>query len=321
MTAAELQRYYDYPRGAVVPQVQRLASHRLWVQDRVEFALQLPPDLPPAGPPGRRGSRETSADSLVRLDYFRPRGPGPHPLVVLSPILGGSTIFVGDFARSFAAHGFCAVVVHRERNRLRPGEGLEQVEHHLRRSVLRVRQALDWALEQPEVDSQRVASFGISYGAIINTMVAGVEPRIRYHIFALAGGDLPSIILSTTEPHIRRQVTAVARARDWSAERLREELDRTLRSDPLNSAPLLEAERVLMVVAQFDSVVGTRYENLLWRRLGKPARIVVPLGHATTALALPFIKGEALVFLQRKCGMPVRELVPPNRQAHSSKRY
>jgi hypothetical protein len=76
-----------------------------------------------------------------------------------------------------------------------------------------------------------------------------------------------------------------------------------------------------MIVAQLDAVVRTRYENLLWRELGKPRRIVVPLGHAPTALAMPLIKGEALQFLDEKFGIPKREAVVANHEAYSSKRY
>lgn len=331
MNAEELARYYDYPHHSIQPTIVVKEKKPLWTVETVEFEMQLPPDLDTkdldeirrqvATTKDRSRAANMSLEYTVRTDYYRPRSPGKHPLVMMSPILGGNTVFVEDFARYFAGHGYCAAIVHRKRASVRPDQGLEHVERNLRKSVLRVRQALDWASQQPEVDPEKVASFGISYGAIVNTMVAGAEPRIKYHIFALGGGDLPSIIMSTTEPQIRRQVSKVARARGWNSDQLRSELEHTLKSDPLNSAPLLKKENVLMVVAQFDAVVGTRYENMLWEKLGRPKRIVVPLGHATTALALPFIKGQTLRFLDRKFDIPPREVPETSFEALSSKHY
>lgn len=332
MNREEIARYYDYPRKAIDPNVRVKEGNERWERKVVEFELQLPPELDDesvelyrrlvAEATSKFRVRNLSLEYTVRFDYFRPRSEGLHPLVVISPPLGGDTFLAGDFARYFASRGMCAVLVHRKRSTVDADDGVGQIECEVRKSVLRVRQALDWALQQPDVDASRVASFGVSYGAIINTIAAGAEPRIRYHIFALGGGDLPNIILSTTEPRVRRQAAKVARAHGWSREELYAQLERELKSDPLNSAPLLDPENVLMVVAQYDTVVGTRYENLLWKRMGKPERIVVPLGHYTTAIALPFIKGQALQFLQEKFGMLPE---PVNDESvflrHGSKRY
>ncbi len=331
MSPDELAGYYDYPRAPIQQAIREKETTRRWTRQVVEFELQLPAGMNPApierarqraATANKRRARDLSLEYMVRFDYFRPNLPGPRPLVVVSPILGGNTLFADDFCKYFASHGFCAVLVHRKRASVRPEEGLQKVEDDLRKSVLRIRQALDWAVQQPEVDTNKVASFGISYGAIVNTMAAGAEPRIRYHIFALGGGDLPKIILNTTEPLIRGQVASVSRDNGWTRDQLRDELERTLKSDPLNSAPLLQRENVLMVVAQFDNIVGTQYENLLWDRLGRPERIVVPLGHTTTVLALPFVKGEALRFLRQRFGWrPDPADLIPDYQFHSSKRY
>lgn len=331
MTPEELRSYYDYPQKPIQPEVRDKERNARWQHQFVEFEMQLPPDLDgeavkryreQAAAARKKRALSISFEYTVRFDYYRPTGPGPHPLVVISPVLGGRTIIEDSLCRHFASHGFCALLVHRKRPSIRPEEGLAKVEVDLRKSVLRVRQALDWALQQPEVAPERIASFGVSYGAIINTIVAGAEPRIRCHVFALGGGDLPNIIMSSAEPLIRSQAARIAQAQGWSREQLREELERTVKSDPLNSAPLLDPDNVLMVVAQFDAVVGTQYEHLLWRRLGKPRRIVVPLGHTTTALALPFIKAEALAFLQGKFGIQPKDSVwPTDLQFHSSKRY
>lgn len=331
MAPDELVRYYDYPRESIHVVVRDLRGKPECTHKLVEFGLSLPPELndeftrqarrEAAVESHSRRARDRSLEYTVRFDYYQPASTGKHPFVVLSTILGGNNAFVDDFARYFAAHGYCAAVVHRRAARLGPHDGLDRIEKSLRKEVIRVRQVIDWAETQPEVDASRIASLGISFGAIINTMVAGAEPRIRYHIFALGGANLPDILMSTAEPRLRYQLARVANARGWDHKRTHEELGRALKSDPLNSVPLLDRDHVLMIVAHLDTVVGTRYENLLWRELGKPRRIVVPLGHAPAALAMPLIKGKALRFLDEKFGMPQPEAVEVNHDAYGSKRY
>lgn len=332
MDAAEMRRYYDYPRKPIEAVARDTEARSRWTRQVIEFEVTWPADLNAApverarqivaAKPGSRRARNASLEFMVRIDYFRPNSAGPHPLIVMSPLMGGNHVIVDDVARYFAGKGFCVALVHRKRNSVNEAEGLDQVERYLRLSVIRVRQALDWALQQPEVDATRVASFGISYGAIINAMAAGTEPRIHCHVFALSGGDLPGIIFNTAEPQIRRQVAKVARARGWSSQQLMEELQRALKSDPLNAAPLLDRKKVLLITAQFDSVVGAQFEKRFWQALGKPERIVVPLGHYTAALSLPFVKNEALRFLQKQFGIPMEELLDPTVfDAHRSKPY
>jgi dienelactone hydrolase len=63
--------------------------------------------------------------------------------------------------------------------------------------VVEVRQALDWLALQPSIDSKRIGLVGMSLGAIVGSLTAGVDPRIRSEVLLLGGGDLPGIIFST----------------------------------------------------------------------------------------------------------------------------
>ena len=50
----------------------------------------------------------------------------------------------------------------------------------------------------------------------------------------------------------------------------------------------------------FDDVVRPRYQQLLWEALGRPARMTVPLGHYTSALALgPILNAVSDFFVDR----------------------
>ncbi|MGA3043443.1 MAG: alpha/beta fold hydrolase [Bryobacteraceae bacterium] len=52
--------------------------------------------------------------------------------------------------------------------------------------VITERRVLDWLLQQPGIDSKRIAYVGHSYGAIAGGVLAGIEPRIA--AFVLSGG-------------------------------------------------------------------------------------------------------------------------------------
>ena len=49
----------------------------------------------------------------------------------------------------------------------------------------------------------------------------------------------------------------------------------------------------MFVSAQFDTVVPERNQDLLWEALGRPARMRVPFGHYTSALAISSVLAAA----------------------------
>lgn len=304
----ELARYFSYPTWPVRPDVKILREKRKYVLKEVSFDLHLPEDLVERSVDGMRreveekrwvqdlkGALDLELEYTVKLDYYEAKGEGRKPIVLVSPILGGNMI-VDWFASFFASQGMHAAIVHRRKPRYDTDKPLNQVEQYLRKSVIRTRQALDWLAEQPEVDARKVGSFGISYGGIVNTLTAAVEPRIQCHIIAMAGGPLADVILDSKEKAIRKYVDTAARQAGYAPEELRRALREAIRSDTLVMAPTISPDRVLLVIAYFDQVVGRRYSKNLWQALGKPQVIYTPLGHYSTLLTIPYLKAKALQF-------------------------
>ena len=179
----ELTAYYQSPpiAGAAVVRLQ---------QERERYTI-------------REVSLPTTAKP-IRLLWFAPRTMQPAPLVLISPIKGSDTLITAGFAEMFAAHGWHAVIVKRPGFHFDPDGSLTQVETILHNAVVRNRQALDWLLAQPGVDPQRVGSLGISYGAIVNAALAGVEPRLRANVFGLGGGPVANIMKTSLEHSLQR---------------------------------------------------------------------------------------------------------------------
>jgi len=54
--------------------------------------------------------------------------------------------------------------------------------------------ALDYAETRPELDHEKIAYYGYSWGAVMGAIVPAVEPRIKICIFALGGLDFPKTL-------------------------------------------------------------------------------------------------------------------------------
>jgi dienelactone hydrolase len=57
-----------------------------------------------------------------------------------------------------------------------------------------VSRALDYAETRPELDHEKVAYYGYSWGAVMGAIVPAVEPRIKVCVFAVGGLDFPKTL-------------------------------------------------------------------------------------------------------------------------------
>jgi cephalosporin-C deacetylase-like acetyl esterase len=159
-------------------------------------------------------------------------------------------------------------------------------------------------LEQPGVDPERVATFGISYGAIVDAALAAVEPRVKIHVIDLAGGPLAGVMRSTDEIGLRRNWDCIRRGHDLTNKQVYKGLEDVIRTDPVKLAPYVDRDDVLMLIARFDHSVPTRYQLKLWNALGKPRADFVLLGHYTSILALPAHRLSIMNFFEEKFAKP-----------------
>ena len=64
-----------------------------------------------------------------------------------------------------------------------------------------------------------------------------------------------------------------------------------------------------MVIALFDRSIGRENSLNLWRKLGKPATVFLPLGHYTAILALPYLQFKAVAFFTAQFAAASNRLV------------
>ena len=276
----EIQQYYEYLQSA--PRVATRTTEQHPSYSVTEVALA-----------------EAGESERIRLTWYAPVSTKPCPLILISPISGSDTLIVDGCAEIFAEEGWHAVIISRFRHKFDPDEPVSQVEDVLRTEVIRHRQALDWLLTQPGVDTNRVGTFGISYGAIINAALAAVEPRAKVHVIDLAGGPLPGVMKTSDERSLRRDWDRSRASHDLTNRQFYQALQKAVRTDPVKLAPYVDRNRVLMLIAWFDRSVPTQYQLKLWRALGKPRADFVALGHYTSILALPVHRQNLMNFFEQ----------------------
>lgn len=296
--------YYD--AGGEVPPVGPEEVVFRGVEHEI-LRLELPPRVPD-------DLRHLShAEDPIELLLFRPRrlGRERRPLVLMSPILANSLTLMNEFATGFTRQGFLAAIVMRKEFEFDPATALEDAEGEFRTYVMQSRQAVDYLVTRPEVDPERLATFGVSAGATISACLAGVDDRFRAHVLVLAGGPVADVLSDTDEDRFVRYREALGASSGKDPAWFREELRRRLRTDPVALAPRVDPDAVLLFLARRDTAIPVRHGYTLWRALGKPRLHVLPLGHYTSFLLLPWISAETNRFLAArltKVGAPPRAL-------------
>jgi hypothetical protein len=81
---------------------------------------------------------------------------------------------------------------------------------------------------------------------------------------------------------------------------LRASLDERLVTDPLELAPYVDAERVLMIVTRTDAIVPFEAQQALRAEMGTPETLYLPTGHRTSVLYMPKVRSIAYEFFARQ---------------------
>jgi dienelactone hydrolase len=273
-----------------------VARHRHHEVRRLLLPARVPPDL----------AAVPRADDPIEVLHLRvvPAGHAPRPLVIGFPILANGRQLLCEFGTGFVRMGYDVAFVLRKELAFDPRRSVEEAESELRLQVMRARQVVEWFATQPTVDPHRIGGFGISAGGILGVALAAAEPRMKAHVFLFAGGPLADVLVDTVEDRFADRVTAVQRVRGWSRDRIRHVLRRTIRTDPIVLAARVPRDRVLLFLADEDTSVPTARQVELWEALGRPEAHVLPFGHYTSFLLLPYMWDRIQRFLGARLGTP-----------------
>jgi dienelactone hydrolase len=238
----------------------------------------------------------------VRFDYYMVKSSRRGPVVLVFPIFGGKYVFAKMFSHYFARGGLhCALMYRKEA--LTDAKTFTEFEPALAEIVVDSKIAVDWLCARNEIDAERIGAFGISMGGIKSAVVKCLEPRVGPAVVALAGGTLAEILASSREPEIVERREEIMKTEGIDLVEFRERTEAAIVTDPLKLAPYADASEVKMFVTLFDRTVPTRCQFRLWRAFGRPELSVLPLGHYTAVLSIPYARWQSLRFFERRFGM------------------
>ncbi len=281
----ELAAYYDYPDHTPEAAVQLLREQRAFRELRVQFPLSA------AG--------FTPTEPVVEVEWFESTRSGRQPAILFNPILGGDYPLERGVCRYLARHGFHVALVHRKTLKISPEHQADRLELLLRQGLIRSRQVVDWMAQHERVDPARLGSFGISMGGIAGVMTAAVEPRLKAHVVALAGGSIAEILITSRDPLLTKPLVKYLAQQRMDRDTLERLLRGRVTTDPIRLAPYVDRTRVLLFIALFDHTVGRANSVRLRKALGDPETVFLPFGHYTSYLALPYLKRASLRFFRR----------------------
>jgi cephalosporin-C deacetylase-like acetyl esterase len=185
-------------------------------------------------------------------------------------------------------------------------------------SVIEVRQVIDWASSRKEIDKEKIAMVGISFGGFISAIAMGIDERIGAGVFIVAGGNNEKISymgsLSTIMKDYRRTEAEYQQIQQsyWQylAEVAKKGLGKvtppikSFLTDPMTFAHRLRQRPVLMINARWDEAISAEATLDFWKESGEPDIIWLPATHATIWLWYPFISRKIAGFLRATFGMP-----------------
>jgi dienelactone hydrolase len=225
-------------------------------------------------------------NNTVHAEYFRPKGKGPFPGVIVLDILGGDGEVSRSIARHLAQNGIAGLFVQMayygpRRPTGGPGLITVNVEHTLsgiRQTVLDIRCATSWLESRPEIDARKLGILGTSLGSFISALTAAMEPRLDRVVLLLGGGGLVDAFYEN--PRAKPFFDAA----DFVG-LTKEKMKRMIASaDPLTHAELLKERKLLMIAARRDDIVPPIAAQRLWEATGKPKIIWLDSTHVGAAL-------------------------------------
>ena len=250
---------------------------------------------------------EIPENNTVWAKYWHPKeATDRRPAALLLHWLGGSFDTLEIIGLRLAENGIPALMMYlphygprRAKDRAKKEEllapDLDRSFANLRQAVKDVRRAGDWLASRPWIEPSRVGIVGISLGAVVGSLSAGVDDRFGRSVFIIGGGDLAGIVF-----HGSKETAAQKKKLEEAGvtpDRFRE-LGRDV--DPLTFAGRLRPEEVLMINAESDEVIPKESTLRLHEAAGRPELRWFKGGHTAVVFQLGTVLKDIVAHLSRR---------------------
>jgi dienelactone hydrolase len=241
-------------------------------------------------------------NNTVWAEYYRPKGKGPFPGVLVLDILAGDQELSRSIARQLAQNGIAALFVQMAYYgpRRTPGgpplltPNIDHTMAAIAQTVLDCRCAAAWLEARPEIDAKRMGILGTSLGSFMGALSAAMEPRLDRVVLLLGGGGLVDAFFEhpKAKPYLE-----FANLVGMTKEKMRKLI---APADPLTYADSLKQRHLLMIAASRDDIVPPKAARLLWEATGKPKIIWLDATHVGAAIYIFDVLGPIVKHFQGK---------------------
>jgi dienelactone hydrolase len=269
------------------PERYRLAAHsfdfvlapkrKLPASGADVFALRFPSPVESPHP----------ENNTVYAEYYRPRGQGPFPGVIVLDITAGdqslSRVIATTLAQNRIAGLFVQMAYYGPRRPVGSNLRLLSLDHAhtmeaIRQTVLDLRRATAWLESRPEIDPKRLGILGTSLGSFLGTLTAEMEPKLSRVVVLLGGGGLVAAYYDDPRAApLRRLFEAVGGTREKLARLIAP-------ADPITCAANLKDRRVLIIAGKRDEIVPPKAAEALWEATGRQKIVWYNCTHYGAAL-------------------------------------
>jgi dienelactone hydrolase len=111
-----------------------------------------------------------------------PEGEGPFPVVVYAPGRMTNAMDSAEYAVTLAKKGYAALLIEEPSVNFDSFDAPADIAAYVLYAT-QERRALDLLETMPEIDAKRIGFFGWSNGAILGSLLAGLEDRIKAYVF------------------------------------------------------------------------------------------------------------------------------------------
>ena len=230
-------------------------------------------------------------NNTVHAEYYRPKGKGPFPGVIILDILDGSQVVSRAVATVLAANGVAGLCVQmpyygprrptEERVRL-ISDNVPRTLDGVRQTVLDNRCAAAWLESRPEIEKTKLGIHGTSLGSFMAALTAAAEPRLNKVSLMLGGGGLVDAYWDHPQA---KAYMAVLAAKGKGVDK--DEVKKVIApADPITYAENLKKRDLLMIAASKDDVVPPSAARALWEATGKQKIVWLNSTHVGAAIYL-----------------------------------
>ena len=309
VSAEELERKAETGTVHFVPAPGKVPSYHQLDEHTFPFEVKPRTELPVAGitisdlkfPSPVESPHEQN--NTVYAEYYRPKGKGPFPAVIVLDILDGGEIVPRTQAGMLAQNGIAALHVKMayygarrppDKSARLISPNLLQTLSAVRQTVLDCRRATAWLESRPEIDANKLGIMGTSLGSFLAALTAESEPKISKVALLYGGGGFVEGYCD--HPKAKQVVENFAKigiTKDLMKQAI-------AHADPITCAANLKGRDVLIIAAKRDDVVPPKMAEAMWEACGKPKIVWYDTTHYGAVLfVLPAMK-QVLTHFQWK---------------------